>query len=89
MTDENTDDDPEIPNPNRDEENGRFTEGYTDGDVLDAIRALGGSGATREIANEVGCARNTAYLKLQSLHEEGRIQSRTVGASKLWEVQDQ
>jgi predicted transcriptional regulator len=69
----------------RDEKSGKFTEEYPPQDFLEAIDELGPSGTT-DISNYVGCDRRTAYLKLKSLEEEGRIRSQNVGNSLLWEL---
>ena len=69
----------------RDEKSGKFTEEYPPQDFLEAIDELGSSGTT-DISNYVGCDRRTAYLKLKSLEEEGRIRSQNVGNSLLWEL---
>lgn len=71
-------------NPNRDDESGRYTEGFTDSDVLEALEALEGVGTTREVADEIGCARKTAYNKLLALDDEGVIDARKTGRTWLW-----
>ncbi|MUV85329.1 transcriptional regulator [Natronomonas sp. CBA1123] len=69
----------------RDEESGKFTETYPPRDFLNALEELNSAG-TSEIAESVGCDRRTAYLKLQSLEEEGKVQSRKVGNALLWKL---
>nr|WP_246084528.1 HTH domain-containing protein [Salinadaptatus halalkaliphilus] len=39
---------------------------------------------TSEIADEVGCTRRTAYTRLKSLEENGRVEIRQVGNSLVW-----
>lgn len=68
----------------RDEESGKFTEEYPLQEFLDALSELGPSGTT-DISSYIGCDRRTAYLKLKTLEEEGKIRSRKVGNSLLWE----
>ena len=68
----------------RDQESGKFTEEYPPQEFLEAIAELGPSGTT-DISDYVGCDRRTAYLKLKSLEEEGKITSREVGKALLWE----
>jgi len=69
----------------RDEESGKFTEEYPREDFLQAIKELGSAGTT-DISNQVGCNRRTAYLKLQSLEEEGSVSSQKVGNALLWKL---
>lgn len=69
----------------RDEESGKFTEEYPREDFLQALKDLGSAGTT-DISDQVGCDRRTAYLKLQSLEEEGRVTSQKVGNALLWKL---
>jgi GTP-sensing pleiotropic transcriptional regulator CodY len=71
-------------NPNRDDESGEYTEGYTPADAVDALRELDGAATTSEIGDAMGCARRTAYNKLTAAEENGDIRSRDAGRSKLW-----
>ena len=71
----------------RDENSGRFTEEYPREDFLQALEELAAAGTT-DISNHVGCDRRTAYLKLQTLEEEGKVESRKVGSALLWELVD-
>jgi DNA-binding MarR family transcriptional regulator len=68
----------------RDERSGKFTEEYPSQDFLDALAELGPSGTT-DISDYIGCDRRTAYLKLKSLEEEGKVRSKKIGSSLLWE----
>lgn len=72
---------------NRDENSGRFSEEYPREDFLRALEKLGGAGTT-DIAEQVGCDRRTAYLKLQSLEEDGDVKSQKVGNALLWQLVD-
>jgi hypothetical protein len=69
----------------RDEESGRFTEEYPEEEFIQALEEIGPAGTT-DISNFVGCDRRTAYLKLQSLSEEGKVSSQKVGNALLWEL---
>jgi predicted transcriptional regulator len=71
----------------RDEESGKFTEEYPREDFLEALAELGQSGTT-DISDYLGCDRRTAYLKLKSLENDGKIRSRKVGNSLLWELSE-
>ncbi|EMA29082.1 MULTISPECIES: helix-turn-helix domain-containing protein [Halobacteriales] len=72
----------------RDENSGRFSEEYPRDDFLRVLEELGAVGTT-DVAEHVGCDRRTAYLKLQSLEEEGDVESRKVGNALLWELVDE
>jgi predicted transcriptional regulator len=78
----------EQPDHERDENTGKFSVKYELDDFLDALRRLDGSASTKEIADEVGCSRRTAHYRLSNLQDENRINSRQVGRSILWEVND-
>jgi len=70
--------------PDRDEETGRYTGEYSTEDFLNAISLEGGMAGTGEIADQVGCAHDTAYKRLQEMEEEGLVSSRKVGNTLLW-----
>ena len=72
--------------PGRDEETGRYTGQYPTDDFLNAINVEGGIAGTGEIAEQVGCAHDTAYKRLQAIEKEGLVSSRKVGNTLLWEV---
>jgi GTP-sensing pleiotropic transcriptional regulator CodY len=74
----------DVPGKDRDEESGKYTASYTDSDFINAIETLDGMAGTSEIADEVGCTRRTAYTRLKSLEEKGRVESRQVGNSLVW-----
>jgi len=63
----------------------RYTEEYTDGDFLEAIRDRD-LPTTGEVANAVGCSRSTAFPRLQALEDEGEVVSRKIGNANVWEV---
>ena len=68
----------------RDEDTGRFSKTYPDAAFLDALDGLGGTASTREIAESVGCPIQRAYDRLSTLADEGRVDTRMVGNSRLW-----
>jgi len=72
----------------RDDETGEFSVQYDADDFVDALRRLGGSGSTKEVADEVGCSRRTAHYRLDGLLDDDRVSVREVGRSKLWQVVD-
>lgn len=72
--------------PDRDDESGKYTESYTDDQFIQAIHSLGGAAGTSEVADELDCPYRTAHHRLTELKESGRVNSRTVGNSLLWQV---
>ena len=71
-----------------DETSGQFVPEYADDEFLDAARDLGPAAGTQEIAERVGCQRDTAYRRLRMLEDDERIESRKVGMARLWTVVD-
>jgi DNA-binding IclR family transcriptional regulator len=71
-------------NPNRDADSGKYQTGFELSDALDALETLGGAATTSEVGEEMGCARRTAYEKLRTLSDDGRISSRDAGGTRLW-----
>jgi Mn-dependent DtxR family transcriptional regulator len=69
----------------RDDESGKFTEEYPVEEFIEAIRELDSAGTT-DIADYIGCDRRTAYLKLQELNEDGKVESQKVGNALLWRL---
>lgn len=72
--------------PDRDEETGKYTGKYSIKDFLDAIRDEGGMAGTGDVADQVGCAHDTAYKRLQNMEEQGLVSSRKVGNTLLWSI---
>jgi len=70
--------------PDRDEESGRYTGEYSIKDFLNAIRDKEGLAGTGDIADQVGCAHDTAYKRLQQMEKDGLVSSRKVGNTLLW-----
>ena len=77
-----------MPGKDREEDSGKYTTSYSDSDFLDAIQELDGLAGTSEIAESVGCTRRTAYTRLQSLESNDRINSRKVGNSLVWTLNE-
>ena len=71
----------------QDNDSGKFTQVYADEDFIDALDALGQAG-TAEVAADVGCGEKLAYRRLRDLDDEGRVESRSIGNAKLWELAD-
>jgi Mn-dependent DtxR family transcriptional regulator len=69
----------------RDDETGQYTGQYSTEDFLKAIDKAGGMAGTGEISDQVGCAHDTAYKRLQKIEQKGLVSSRKVGNTLLWE----
>jgi hypothetical protein len=69
----------------RDEDSGQFTEEYPEQKFLQAVEELDSAG-TSDIAEYVGCDRRTAYLKLTSLEQDGKLESDKIGNALLWKT---
>jgi DNA-binding IclR family transcriptional regulator len=67
----------------RDSETGQYTQAITDGQILNLLadQRLG----TSEVAEQLECHRTTAHSRLKALEEEGKVKSREVGRSFVWE----
>lgn len=72
----------------RDEESGEYRDTYSNEAFINALSDLGGTAGTREVAEQIGCHRDTARRRLTELVEEGTVQRRTVGDSTLWLLAD-
>ena len=71
----------------RDESSGEYEDTYSEQAFLDAISELNGGG-TREIADRIGCHRDTARRRLNTLAEEGLVQRRDVGDAAFWTIKN-
>lgn len=67
---------------------GRYTTEYRDDDFLDALREQGGSSGTLDVAQQVGCDRDTARRRLNALVDAGEVERRDVGDAALWSLVD-
>lgn len=56
---------------------------YSDGDFLDAV-AKHTPASTSEVANEVGCTRRNADMRLKKLADEGKVKRKKIAASQVW-----
>jgi hypothetical protein len=74
-----------MPNDATDAETGRFVSKYEDEDFLAALETLGEAG-TRAVADEVGCNRDTARVRLTALAEQGDIERREIAGAILWSL---
>jgi len=72
-----------VPQPGRDERSGRFEAEFTDEEFIQTLDELDGA-PTSEVAQEIGCKRNTAYKRLKQLEDDGLVEGEPVGNSLIW-----
>jgi GTP-sensing pleiotropic transcriptional regulator CodY len=70
------------------DETGKYSQQYSSESFLKAVRELGPAVGTQDVAEAVGCDRDTAYRRLRTLEEDGEIESRKVGMARLWTITD-
>lgn len=75
-----------MPNRKRGE-TGQYEKSVSDEEIVEFIRERNGA-SSGEVADEFGYAPSSAYRRLRDLDKEGRINSRTIGNSLLWEAVD-
>lgn len=75
-----------MPNRKRGE-SGQYEKTISDEEILEFIREQGGA-PTHDVAEEFGYAQPSAYRRLRELDEDGRVSSRMIGNSLLWEVDE-
>ena len=68
-------------------EGGRFEPEHTDEEVLDAVQKHEPAG-TKEVADELGIARQSADYRLRSLLDEDRVSKKKVGNSLVWSAEE-
>ena len=73
----------------RDEKSGRFTEQYSDGEFIEAIREAGGAASTRDVVDYVGADYDATYKRLRALEDAGMITSRKIANARLWEIAEE
>lgn len=72
----------------RDEESGQYTETVGDDELVAFLSEQGGAG-TSEVAAAFDYKQPTAYRRLKQLEDDGRVSSRKIGGSLLWEAADE
>ena len=75
-----------MPNDTR-SDSGEFDEKYSDEEFISALIDLGGGGTT-EVAEALDCPYTTAYDRLKSLRDAGKVTSRDIGKVHFWEVSE-
>jgi DNA-binding Lrp family transcriptional regulator len=67
----------------RDEESGTYTQKYSDSDFLSAVEKHNPA-STSEVADEVGCTRRNADMRLKRLADEEKVKRKKIAASQVW-----
>lgn len=75
--------------PERDDETGRYTASWSDEDFLEALRDCDGIAGTSDVADHVGCSRQSAYLRLNDLADKDAVERREIGNSLTWFLVDE
>ncbi|ELY76174.1 winged helix-turn-helix transcriptional regulator [Natrinema pallidum] len=68
-------------------EDGRFEPEHTDEEVFNAVRKHEPAG-TKEVADELGIARQSADYRLRRLLDNGRVSKKKVGNSLVWSAEE-
>jgi hypothetical protein len=72
------------------DETGQYTETVTLDDVLGVFGAVPGPVVTSgDVAEALGCARETARRKLRALEDQGRVASRKTAGRVVWWIVDE
>ena len=69
----------------RDEDSGTYTEQYSNDDFLRAVEERAPA-STSEVAEEVGCTRRNADVRLKRLAEEGKVKRKKIAATQVWSL---
>lgn len=56
---------------------------FKDSDFLDAVEKHTPA-STSEVANEVGCTRRNADMRLKKLADKGKLKRKKIAASQVW-----
>lgn len=69
----------------RDSETGRITRRYCDEAFLKAVRKHEPA-STKEVADQVGCTRRNADIRLRALEDKEKIRHKMAGKSLIWMI---
>lgn len=58
---------------------------FSDADFLKAIEKHSPA-STSEVADEVGCTRRNADMRLKRLAEEGKVKRKKIAATQVWSL---
>ena len=67
---------------------GKFRQEFKDHEFLGAVKMLGPKVGTSDVAEDVGCDRDTAYKRLKKLRGEGEVESEKIGQSLVWTARE-
>jgi hypothetical protein len=73
----------------RDQDSGQYQEVYPLETVEEAVRTVG-QGTTQDVADELGCAYQTAYMKLRQLEDDDDtpVASSRIGNVRVWAAEE-
>jgi hypothetical protein len=77
-----------MPNADRDDQSGKYTEKYPPEAFTAAIRDAPGVAGTQDVADAVGCSYELAYKRLRALADDGDVVSQKVANARVWTVDD-
>lgn len=72
--------------PQRDQHSGQYTASYSDDEFIETLAELGGEATASEVADQIGCVRDSAYRRLDQLTENGDILKRQAGRIMVWRL---
>lgn len=72
----------------RDADSGKYREVYPLPVVRAAVTSID-EATTTAVAEELGCAYQTAYMKLRELEDQGDVDSRKIGNVRLWFITEE
>lgn len=73
-----------MPNAERDDESGKYTNTYRPEAFFDAVRDADGFAGTQDVADAVGCSYELAYKRLRALADAGDVESQKVANARVW-----
>jgi predicted transcriptional regulator len=69
----------------RDSETGRIAQRYSDKAFIEAVDEHEPA-STREVAEQVGCTRRNADVRLRALESEEQVKHKMAGKSLIWMI---
>ena len=74
--------------PDRDEESGKWQSKFTDEDVLQVVKETDGFATSGDVHRELDCSYDTARRRLQTLVEDGKLETMNVAGTNVYSVPD-
>lgn len=76
-----------MPDEPRDEDTGRYTEQFSDADILDLVSQQEPIG-TGDVAEAFDCSIQAAYKRLRALEMSDELTSQMIGGNRVWMCRD-